>query len=142
MTSLPPTRTLEQIGGAVGAAALLVGLGLLWRWDRRRRRRAARLAAVTGCGFDSLINVRLVKLAPHSPYFGPGFLATLQLMATRDDATKRVGYERIHLQSGRRARLLDEDKYYDPATFSARVTPFTVSSTSRSAPAGVARINT
>lgn len=28
-----------------------------------------------------------VKLAPHSPYFGPGFLATLQLMSLRDDAT-------------------------------------------------------
>ena len=28
-----------------------------------------------------------VRLAPHSPYFGPGFLATLQLMATRDDDT-------------------------------------------------------
>lgn len=26
-----------------------------------------------------------VKLAPHSPYFGPGFLATLQLMSLRDD---------------------------------------------------------
>jgi L-alanine-DL-glutamate epimerase-like enolase superfamily enzyme len=25
------------------------------------------------------------KLAPHSPYFGPGFLATLQLLALRDD---------------------------------------------------------
>ena len=30
---------------------------------------------------------RGVKLAPHSPYFGPGFLATLQLMSLRDDAT-------------------------------------------------------
>lgn len=28
-----------------------------------------------------------VKLAPHSPYFGPGFLATLQLMSLRDDST-------------------------------------------------------
>jgi L-alanine-DL-glutamate epimerase-like enolase superfamily enzyme len=28
-----------------------------------------------------------VKLAPHSPYFGPGFLATLHLMSLRDDAT-------------------------------------------------------
>jgi len=28
-----------------------------------------------------------IKVAPHSPYFGPGFLATLHLMATRDDAT-------------------------------------------------------
>jgi L-alanine-DL-glutamate epimerase-like enolase superfamily enzyme len=27
------------------------------------------------------------KLAPHSPYFGPGFLATLHLMSTRDDGT-------------------------------------------------------
>jgi L-alanine-DL-glutamate epimerase-like enolase superfamily enzyme len=27
-----------------------------------------------------------IALAPHSPYFGPGFLATLHLMATRDDA--------------------------------------------------------
>jgi L-alanine-DL-glutamate epimerase-like enolase superfamily enzyme len=27
-----------------------------------------------------------VKLAPHSPYFGPGFLATLQLMSLRDDS--------------------------------------------------------
>ena len=28
-----------------------------------------------------------VKLAPHCPYFGPGFLATLQLMSLRDDGT-------------------------------------------------------
>jgi L-alanine-DL-glutamate epimerase-like enolase superfamily enzyme len=28
-----------------------------------------------------------VKLAPHSPYFGPGFLATLQLMSLRADGT-------------------------------------------------------
>jgi L-alanine-DL-glutamate epimerase-like enolase superfamily enzyme len=28
-----------------------------------------------------------VKLAPHSPYFGPGFLATLHLMSLRDDGT-------------------------------------------------------
>ena len=28
-----------------------------------------------------------VRLAPHSPYFGPGFLATLQLMSLRDDGT-------------------------------------------------------
>jgi L-alanine-DL-glutamate epimerase-like enolase superfamily enzyme len=27
-----------------------------------------------------------IKLAPHSPYFGPGFLATLHLMSLRDDA--------------------------------------------------------
>jgi L-alanine-DL-glutamate epimerase-like enolase superfamily enzyme len=28
-----------------------------------------------------------VSLAPHSPYFGPGFLATLHLMSLRDDST-------------------------------------------------------
>lgn len=28
-----------------------------------------------------------VALAPHSPYFGPGFLATLHLMSLRDDGT-------------------------------------------------------
>ncbi len=28
-----------------------------------------------------------VALAPHSPYFGPGFLATLQLLSLRDDAS-------------------------------------------------------
>jgi L-alanine-DL-glutamate epimerase-like enolase superfamily enzyme len=28
-----------------------------------------------------------VRLAPHSPYFGPGFLATLQLMSLRDDGS-------------------------------------------------------
>jgi L-alanine-DL-glutamate epimerase-like enolase superfamily enzyme len=28
-----------------------------------------------------------VNLAPHSPYFGPGFLAALQLMSLRDDGT-------------------------------------------------------
>jgi L-alanine-DL-glutamate epimerase-like enolase superfamily enzyme len=35
----------------------------------------------------ALADQRGVKLAPHSPYFGPGFLATLQLMSLRDDAT-------------------------------------------------------
>jgi L-alanine-DL-glutamate epimerase-like enolase superfamily enzyme len=28
-----------------------------------------------------------VKIVPHSPYFGPGFLATLLLMSLRDDAS-------------------------------------------------------
>jgi L-alanine-DL-glutamate epimerase-like enolase superfamily enzyme len=28
-----------------------------------------------------------IRLAPHSPYFGPGLLATLQLMALRDDGS-------------------------------------------------------
>jgi L-alanine-DL-glutamate epimerase-like enolase superfamily enzyme len=34
----------------------------------------------------ALADEKGVKLAPHSPYFGPGFLATLQLMSLRDDA--------------------------------------------------------
>jgi L-alanine-DL-glutamate epimerase-like enolase superfamily enzyme len=28
-----------------------------------------------------------IRLAPHSPYFGPGLLATLQLLSLRDDAS-------------------------------------------------------
>ena len=28
-----------------------------------------------------------IRLAPHSPYFGPGLLATLQLMSLRDDGS-------------------------------------------------------
>lgn len=35
----------------------------------------------------ALADERGVRLAPHSPYFGPGLLATLQLMSLRDDAT-------------------------------------------------------
>jgi L-alanine-DL-glutamate epimerase-like enolase superfamily enzyme len=35
----------------------------------------------------ALANEMGAKLAPHSPYFGPGLLATLQLMSLRDDGT-------------------------------------------------------
>ena len=33
----------------------------------------------------ALADDRGIKVAPHSPYFGPGFLATLHLLSTRDD---------------------------------------------------------
>ena len=33
-----------------------------------------------------------VKLIPHSPYFGPGFLATLHLMSLRDEGLIEVFY--------------------------------------------------
>ena len=33
-----------------------------------------------------------VKIIPHSPYFGPGFLATLQLMSISDEGTIEVFY--------------------------------------------------
>ena len=29
-----------------------------------------------------------VRMIPHSPYFGPGFLATLHLLALRDDGLR------------------------------------------------------
>jgi L-alanine-DL-glutamate epimerase-like enolase superfamily enzyme len=35
----------------------------------------------------ALADERGVRLAPHSPYFGPGLLATLHLVSLRDDAT-------------------------------------------------------
>ena len=34
----------------------------------------------------ALADARGVRLAPHSPYFGPGALATLHLLAAREDA--------------------------------------------------------
>ncbi len=43
------------------------------------------------------------------------------IVVTRDDATKRVGYQRVELQSGRRVRLLEEDKFYYSAVFNTRV---------------------
>ena len=33
-----------------------------------------------------------VKIIPHSPYFGPGFLATLQLMSVRSEGYIEVFY--------------------------------------------------
>jgi L-alanine-DL-glutamate epimerase-like enolase superfamily enzyme len=33
----------------------------------------------------ALAEVMSVKLAPHSPYFGPGLLATLHLLSLRED---------------------------------------------------------
>ena len=38
-------------------------------------------------GVVSLADEMGVKLMPHSPYFGPGLLATLQLLSLRDDKT-------------------------------------------------------
>jgi dipeptidyl aminopeptidase/acylaminoacyl peptidase len=43
------------------------------------------------------------------------------IVATRNDATKRVGYERVELGSGRRVRLLEEDKFYHSGVFATRV---------------------
>jgi hypothetical protein len=56
MESLPPVN-LQFVATAIGAALLLAGLFLLWRWDRRRRMRAARALAVSNCGYEYLRNV-------------------------------------------------------------------------------------
>jgi L-alanine-DL-glutamate epimerase-like enolase superfamily enzyme len=40
----------------------------------------------------ALADERDVKIVPHSPYFGPGFLATLHLMSIRDDGFIEVFY--------------------------------------------------
>jgi hypothetical protein len=56
MDSLPPVN-LEIVATAIAAAALLAGLFLLWRWDRRRRTRAARARAIINCGYEHLRNV-------------------------------------------------------------------------------------
>jgi hypothetical protein len=56
MESLPPVN-LQFVATAVGAALALAGLFLLWRWVRRRRKRAARLRAITNCGYEHLRDV-------------------------------------------------------------------------------------
>jgi hypothetical protein len=48
------TRTMASIAGAVALIALLL---VLWRWYRRRRAAAARLAMVTGGAFEYLRDV-------------------------------------------------------------------------------------
>lgn len=40
----------------------------------------------------ALADRRGIKIVPHSPYFGPGLLATLHLLATRDDGLVEVFY--------------------------------------------------
>jgi hypothetical protein len=58
MESLPPfLLNLDLDLAVIGAAALLAGLFMLWRWDRRRRLRAARAQAVTDCGYEYLRDV-------------------------------------------------------------------------------------
>lgn len=56
MPLLPPID-LKLLALFLGAAAALGGLIVLWRWDRRRRARAARAAAVTRCGVEYLRDV-------------------------------------------------------------------------------------
>jgi len=58
MDSLPPiVLNLNFDATVIAAAASLAGLFLLWRWDRRRRMRAARPLAVSNCGYEYLRNV-------------------------------------------------------------------------------------
>ncbi len=52
-----PAFDLELIASIIGAVVLIVLLVLLWRWDQRRRLRAARIVAITNCGFDHLRDV-------------------------------------------------------------------------------------
>src|ERR1700686_64128 len=56
MDLLPPID-VQFVATAVGVAALLAGLLLLWRWYRRRRLRAARALAITNCGYEHLRDV-------------------------------------------------------------------------------------
>jgi hypothetical protein len=56
MPLLPPID-LKLLALILGTAAALGGLVALWRWDRRRRARAARAAAVTRCGVEYLRDV-------------------------------------------------------------------------------------
>jgi hypothetical protein len=52
-----PILDLELVAILVGAALLIAALVYAWRWDQRRRMRAARTLAVTSCGFEYLRDV-------------------------------------------------------------------------------------
>ena len=52
-----PIFDLELVAILVGAALLIGALVYVWRWDQRRRMRAARTLAVTSCGFEHLRDV-------------------------------------------------------------------------------------
>jgi hypothetical protein len=52
-----PSVDLEIVALAIAAAAVLAGLFAIWRWDQRRRMRAARTLAVTSCGYEHLRDV-------------------------------------------------------------------------------------
>lgn len=56
MDVLPPVD-LKLVVVVIGAAGLIAGLLVIWRWERRRRMRATRALAVTSCGFDHLRDV-------------------------------------------------------------------------------------
>src|ERR1700722_20756518 len=52
-----PNIDLKLAAALLGTAGLLVGLWYAWRWDQRRRMRAARTLAVTSCGFEYMRDV-------------------------------------------------------------------------------------
>jgi L-alanine-DL-glutamate epimerase-like enolase superfamily enzyme len=64
-------RQMMQAGAVTYAQPSVIKVGGITEY-----RNVVALADATG-----------VKLMPHCPYFGPGFLATLQLMSLRDDDT-------------------------------------------------------
>jgi L-alanine-DL-glutamate epimerase-like enolase superfamily enzyme len=89
-------RSLRAVGEASGVA---IAAGENWcfatQFEHAFDARAVTFAqpSVTKVGgvteflkVAALADARGVRLAPHSPYFGPGALATLHLLAVRDDA--------------------------------------------------------
>ncbi|MGA2563642.1 MAG: nuclease-related domain-containing protein [Steroidobacteraceae bacterium] len=52
-----PIFNVEFVAVLIGAALLIGALVFAWRWDQRRRLRAARTLAVTSCGFEHLRDV-------------------------------------------------------------------------------------
>jgi hypothetical protein len=52
-----PILDVELVAILVAAALLIGALVYVWRWDQRRRMRAARTLAVTSCGFEHLRDV-------------------------------------------------------------------------------------
>ena len=97
-----------------GRSIYLLGEGDLWKLNVANRT----FTRITQGGGPP---IKDVLAAGHGRLWSPDAGGSA-IVATRDHATKRVGYERIDLHSGQRTRLLDEDKHYDSAVFSTRVT--------------------
>jgi len=107
------SRNAPPLWDADGTALYCVGAGDLWKIK-------AADATVTRITHGGGPPIRYAVALGHGRLWRPGD-GNSAIVVTRDDGTKRVGYERVDLQTGRRIRLIEEDKSYGSAVFSTRV---------------------
>ncbi len=96
-----------------GTSLYFVGAGDLWKVSIA----GAAVTRITCGGGTPIVDVLAVR---HGTIWSLD-AGKAVVVVTRDDATKRVGFERVELASGERVRLREEDKLYGSAVFSTRV---------------------